>query len=115
MSQALSDRRVLGLARPQIQTADRSSVAFESDSLDHRGREGARAGEDATAVNWRGTVCLLVFPYQVPRDTCRIRPRMALSAGTRFGPHEITALLGVGGMGEVYRARDTNLNREVAI
>jgi eukaryotic-like serine/threonine-protein kinase len=40
---------------------------------------------------------------------------MALSAGTRFGPHEITALLGVGGMGEVYRARDTNLNRDVAI
>src|SRR5215218_4119191 len=35
--------------------------------------------------------------------------------GTRLGPYEIVALLGVGGMGEVYRATDTNLKRQVAI
>ncbi len=40
---------------------------------------------------------------------------MALIPGTRLGPHEIVALLGVGGMGEVYRATDTNLKRQVAI
>jgi eukaryotic-like serine/threonine-protein kinase len=40
---------------------------------------------------------------------------MALGIGTRLGPHEITALLGKGGMGEVYRARDTKLKRDVAI
>ena len=40
---------------------------------------------------------------------------MALPAGTRLGPYEIVAPLGAGGMGEVYRARDTTLNREVAI
>jgi eukaryotic-like serine/threonine-protein kinase len=40
---------------------------------------------------------------------------LALSAGTRLGTYEIVALLGAGGMGEVYRARDTRLNREVAI
>lgn len=40
---------------------------------------------------------------------------MALPAGTRIGPYEITALIGAGGMGEVYRARDTRLNRDVAV
>ena len=40
---------------------------------------------------------------------------MTLAAGTRLGPYEIVAPLGAGGMGEVYRARDTRLSREVAI
>ena len=40
---------------------------------------------------------------------------MALSAGRRLGPYEILAPLGAGGMGEVYRARDPKLNRDVAI
>ena len=40
---------------------------------------------------------------------------MTLSAGTRLGPYEILAPIGAGGMGEVYRARDTRLDREVAI
>ncbi|HEY7369461.1 MAG TPA: serine/threonine-protein kinase, partial [Thermoanaerobaculia bacterium] len=40
---------------------------------------------------------------------------MSLSTGSRLGPYEILSPLGAGGMGEVYRARDTRLNRDVAI
>src|SRR5215467_5408829 len=40
---------------------------------------------------------------------------MALSSGTKLGPYEIQSPLGAGGMGEVYRARDTRLERSVAI
>ena len=40
---------------------------------------------------------------------------MALTAGTRLGPYEIAAQIGKGGMGEVYRAFDSNLGRHVAI
>ena len=40
---------------------------------------------------------------------------MSLAPGVRLGPYEIVSPLGAGGMGEVYRARDTKLVREVAI
>jgi serine/threonine protein kinase len=40
---------------------------------------------------------------------------MSISPGQRLGPYEVVALIGAGGMGEVYRARDTRLRRDVAI
>src|SRR6187399_181620 len=40
---------------------------------------------------------------------------MSLGAGTKLGPYEVVSALGAGGMGEVYRARDTRLDRVVAL
>ena len=40
---------------------------------------------------------------------------MSLTAGARLGPYEVVAAIGAGGIGEVYRARDTRLGRDVAI
>jgi Tol biopolymer transport system component/transposase len=56
---------------------------------------------------------------EVPGSTMSGRPftwsSMPLAVATRLGPYEIVAPIGAGGMGEVYRARDTKLNRDVAI
>jgi serine/threonine protein kinase len=56
-------------------------------------------------------------PQKIAVVQCRIfsGDAMGLSTGTKLGPYEIVALLGAGGMGEVYRARDIRLERTVAI
>src|SRR5260370_10910753 len=56
-------------------------------------------------------------PLQGRWSSCRVQSskRMSLSAGTKLGPYEIVAAIGAGGMGEVYKARDTRLDRTVAI
>src|SRR5262249_41637989 len=68
---------------------------------------------------------LTIVPSLLPLPLLGIMPRkvvlrlywysMSVDVGTRLGSLEITALLGKGGMGEVYRARDTKLKRDVAI
>jgi len=42
-------------------------------------------------------------------------PAMSVAPGSRIGPYEVVGSLGAGGMGEVYRARDARLNRDVAV
>ena len=53
--------------------------------------------------------------HAVCRRASHQAARMTIEAGRRIGPYEIVAPIGAGGMGEVYRARDTKLGREVAI
>ena len=53
--------------------------------------------------------------HGVLRPSYNHRDTMALSPGTRLGIYEVTARIGAGGMGEVYRARDTTLDRDVAV
>ncbi len=55
------------------------------------------------------------FPCGPRADFANNGAVSGLSAGTRLGPYEVLSKLGEGGMGEVYRARDTKLNRDVAI
>src|SRR5438093_2275895 len=55
------------------------------------------------------------FQFSLPCSAIIARIVMAISIGTQLGSYEIAALLGKGGMGEVYRARDTKLKRDVAI
>jgi serine/threonine protein kinase len=59
---------------------------------------------------------LRTFAYRFGADAIEsLEPDMPLTAGTQLGPYEIVAPIGAGGMGEVYRARDTRLDRIVAI
>jgi serine/threonine protein kinase len=53
--------------------------------------------------------------YSISRHAIMRASAMVLQAGTRLGPFEVVSLIGAGGMGEVYRARDTRLDRLVAV
>src|SRR5215211_1054808 len=73
-----------------------------------------RRGASATAPTWSELSC--ESPVAPPLGTGIMRGSiMALLEGTRLGPYEVLSLIGAGGMGEVYRARDTRLDRSVAV
>src|SRR5262245_47994665 len=64
---------------------------------------------------WRGPAHALLGWTRVPAPGIIRTVAMTLTPGTRLGPFEVIAPIGKGGMGEVYRARDTKLDRDVAI
>src|SRR6185369_6138551 len=79
-------------------------------------RSSAMARATRAADRVRGTAAGTLRASRAWHCHPRIEfPPVALAPGTRLGPYEISAQIGVGGMGEVYRATDTNLKRAVAI
>jgi serine/threonine protein kinase len=68
------------------------------------------------ALGWKATAVLIVTnPPRTRHPRIIQRVTVSLAPGTRLGPYEITGQIGAGGMGEVYRATDPNLGRQVAI
>lgn len=73
------------------------------------------------AINANGHESTVTAYVPAPRAEITTRPRvsdfrlMTLNPGAKLGPYEISAPIGAGGMGEVFRARDTKLDREVAL
>src|SRR5206468_11500437 len=89
-----------------------------SRSREHRRPWTQLSGESGTTFQRRKQIYTGVRYSRLCRGPCAIilrPPDMSLTAGVRLGPYEILAPLGAGGMGEVYRARDTRLDRAVAI
>src|SRR5258708_14169408 len=85
-------------------------------------RRGAKARGGSTRSRSRGwSNCAATWTSSGARRSRRSRrrrgrlARVTLIAGPRLGPYEILAPLGAGGMGEVYRAKDTRLSRDVAV
>jgi serine/threonine protein kinase len=84
--------------------------------VQQRSRFLAEACTDDLALRQEVESFLALDDQEVPTGILKsLASRVALPPGTRLGDYEVNSLLGVGGMGEVYRARDARLGRDVAI
>jgi serine/threonine protein kinase len=78
---------------------------------------GASSRYPGECVDYEGSTFVVTLSHQTHRRLAEghREPVVTLAAATRLGPYEILGTRGAGGMGEVYRARDTKLDRDVAI
>src|SRR5262245_38716883 len=76
---------------------------------------GSRTADYRTSPRGRGRSAPTAGGLRICREGDPSRGHVPLSSGTRLGPYEIVTAIGAGGMGEVYRARDLRLQRDVAV
>ena len=103
--------------RPPAERADFLAAATGGDAALRQEVESLLAsdGADLSVLNRLPVASASVLAGPLAALPSSMGSRPTLTAGVRIGPYEIVAPLGAGSMGEVYRARDTKLNRDVAL